>query len=114
MAAPVPSGTPVPLPPRHVALALTTHLLRQPPDYPEALALPLPLHRAGLGQQYVLPTRAEDTTADGEEKPPAELLENGDPGAGPDPAEGAAAGPKEAPETAEIEDGEGQPALFGE
>ncbi|MGE7385170.1 pPIWI_RE module domain-containing protein [Streptomyces sp. NPDC004126] len=42
------------------ALALTAHLLRQPPDYPEALGLPFPLHLAGLGQQYVLPTEARE------------------------------------------------------
>jgi hypothetical protein len=42
------------------ALALAVHYLRQPPDYPQALSLPLPLHLAGLGQEYVLPTRAEE------------------------------------------------------
>ncbi|MGP3929479.1 RNAseH domain-containing protein [Nonomuraea sp. KM88] len=42
------------------SLALSVHLLRQPPDYPQALALPLPLHLAGLGQEYVLPTLAEE------------------------------------------------------
>lgn len=38
------------------ALALVAHHLRQPPEYPEALALPLPLHLAALAQEYVLPT----------------------------------------------------------
>lgn len=38
-------------------------------------------HLAGLGQQYVLPMRAEDGTADGEEQSPAELREEGDPAA---------------------------------
>ncbi|MCA6090686.1 RNAseH domain-containing protein [Streptomyces sp. SCA3-4] len=33
-------------------------MLRQPPDYPEALSLPLPLHLAGLDQDHVLPHRA--------------------------------------------------------
>jgi hypothetical protein len=42
------------------ALALVAHHLRQPPDYPEALSLPLPMHLAGLTQQYVLPLPAED------------------------------------------------------
>jgi hypothetical protein len=42
------------------SLALAVHQLRQPPDYPQALALPLPLHLAGLGQEYVLPTLAEE------------------------------------------------------
>ncbi|MCF6476694.1 DUF3893 domain-containing protein [Nonomuraea sp. MG754425] len=42
------------------SLALAVHQLRQPPDYPEALSLPLPLHLAGLGQEYVLPTLAEE------------------------------------------------------
>ncbi|RBQ20054.1 DUF3893 domain-containing protein [Spongiactinospora rosea] len=41
-------------------LALAVHQLRQPPDYPQALALPLPLHLAELGQEYVLPTLAEE------------------------------------------------------
>lgn len=38
------------------AFALLTHVLRQPSDYDQALALPLPLHLAGLAQEYVLPT----------------------------------------------------------
>nr|WP_062337386.1 DUF3962 domain-containing protein [Herbidospora sakaeratensis] len=42
------------------SLALAVHQLRQPPDYPEALSLPLPLHLAGLGQEYVLPTLTEE------------------------------------------------------
>ncbi|MGP3921415.1 RNaseH domain-containing protein [Nonomuraea sp. 10N515B] len=42
------------------SLALAVHQMRQPPDYPQALALPLPLHLAGLGQEYVLPTLAEE------------------------------------------------------
>jgi pPIWI_RE module N-terminal domain/RNaseH domain of pPIWI_RE/MID domain of pPIWI_RE len=43
------------------ALALAVHQLRQAPDLPDALSLPLPLHLAGLAQEYVLPTRAEET-----------------------------------------------------
>ncbi len=53
------------------ALALAAHQLRQAPDLPDALSLPLPLHLAGLAQEYVLPTRAtederpsSDATAD--------------------------------------------------
>ncbi|MFF9677307.1 pPIWI_RE module domain-containing protein [Streptomyces eurythermus] len=42
------------------ALALAVHQLRQAPDLPDALSLPLPLHLAGLAQEYVLPTRNED------------------------------------------------------
>ncbi|MFI6434131.1 pPIWI_RE module domain-containing protein [Streptomyces sp. NPDC050759] len=42
------------------ALALAVHQLRQAPDLPDALSLPLPLHLAGLAQEYVLPTRDED------------------------------------------------------
>ncbi|WP_157849772.1 MULTISPECIES: pPIWI_RE module domain-containing protein [Streptomyces] len=42
------------------SLALAVHQLRQAPDYPEALALPLPLHLARLGQEYVLPIRGEE------------------------------------------------------
>ncbi|WP_351232247.1 DUF3962 domain-containing protein [Streptomyces sp. NPDC002133] len=89
------------------ALALNAHLLRQPPDYPEALALPLPLHLAGLGQQYVLPTRTEHSTPDGEEQPPGELRDSGDPAADPDPSEEAAPGIEEEPDTQE-----GQLTLF--
>jgi hypothetical protein len=43
------------------ALALAVHHLRQPPDYQEALGLPLPLHLARLSQQYVLPLAADDS-----------------------------------------------------
>ena len=42
------------------ALALAAHQLRQAPDLPDALSLPLPLHLAGLAQEYVLPTRASE------------------------------------------------------
>ncbi|RKN08191.1 pPIWI_RE module domain-containing protein [Streptomyces radicis] len=42
------------------ALALAVHQLRQAPDLPDALSLPLPLHLAGLAQEYVLPTRNDD------------------------------------------------------
>ncbi|MDX2817721.1 DUF3962 domain-containing protein [Streptomyces sp. PA03-5A] len=42
------------------ALALAVHQLRQAPDFPDALSLPLPLHLAGLAQEYVLPTRAAE------------------------------------------------------
>ncbi|PWG12314.1 DUF3893 domain-containing protein [Streptomyces sp. V2] len=69
------------------ALALAAHLLRQPPDYPEALTLPLPLHMAGLGQQYVLPTR-------GQEEASAE---------DPDPTTSAAPGVEGEPEAREDE-----------
>lgn len=47
------------------ALALAVHQLRQAPDYLDALALPLPLHLAGLAQHYVLPTIGEDAKDDG-------------------------------------------------
>ncbi|MFC8383565.1 pPIWI_RE module domain-containing protein [Nocardia sp. NPDC057272] len=42
------------------AFALAMHQLRQAPDYMDALSLPLPLHLAGLAQEYVLPTVSED------------------------------------------------------
>lgn len=42
------------------SLALLTHVLRQPSDYDQALALPLPLHLAGMAQEYVLPTPKDD------------------------------------------------------
>ncbi|MFE9138692.1 pPIWI_RE module domain-containing protein [Streptomyces sp. NPDC007355] len=42
------------------ALALAVHQLRQAPDLPDALSLPLPLHLAGLAQEYVLPTRNDE------------------------------------------------------
>jgi hypothetical protein len=52
------------------AYALAMHQLRQAPDYLDALALPLPLHLAGLAQAYVLPMFADDadraTDADAE------------------------------------------------
>lgn len=45
------------------AIALAMHQLRQAPDHPDALALPLPLHLARLAQAYVLPTLAEEDEA---------------------------------------------------
>ncbi|MEW1642092.1 DUF3962 domain-containing protein [Streptomyces sp. NPDC091219] len=80
------------------ALALTAHLLRQPPDYPEALALPMPLHLAGLGQQYVLPTRGQEDA----------------PAADPDPAKYLAPGLEEEPEAREGGDEDEQLLLFEE
>ncbi|KNB53627.1 pPIWI_RE module domain-containing protein [Streptomyces caatingaensis] len=58
---------------RPEAIAMAMHQLRQAPDYPDALSLPLPLHLAGLAQAYVLPTFTEevdeedDTATAGEE-----------------------------------------------
>ena len=88
----------------HVTQPAATHLLRQPPDYPQALALPLPLHLAGLGQQYVLPTRPE-----GEADP----VDGVEAVADPDPATTAAAGLALEPEQPESADEQEQLALFG-
>ncbi|MFI6581766.1 pPIWI_RE module domain-containing protein [Embleya sp. NPDC050493] len=41
------------------ALALAVHQLRYAPDFPDALALPLPLHLTALVQEYVLPTETD-------------------------------------------------------
>ncbi|TKK85377.1 DUF3893 domain-containing protein [Herbidospora galbida] len=49
------------------ALAAAVHQMRQPPDYRDALRLPLPLHLAALAQEYVLPVAAEETGTDGED-----------------------------------------------
>lgn len=68
------------------ALALVVHQLRQAPDLPDALSLPLPLHLAGLAQEYVLPTVSEDG-GDGV-----------DPAADADPDTAAAPGVETAPE----------------
>ncbi|QUW94417.1 DUF3962 domain-containing protein [Streptomyces sp. V17-9] len=106
------------------ALALAAHLLRQPPDYPQALALPLPLHLAGLVQQYVLPTRPEggaeavdgaDELSEGAQVPPAVLdAETGtDAAADPDPVTGEAAGLATEPDLSELDVEDGQLALFG-
>lgn len=55
------------------ALAMAAHHLRQPPDYPQALALPLPLHLAELAQEYVLPLPPEDSEETAhDEDPPGE------------------------------------------
>ncbi|MFF7594624.1 RNAseH domain-containing protein [Streptomyces mirabilis] len=62
------------------ALALAAHQLRQAPDVPDALSLPLPLHLAGLAQEYVLPTRAEE-----DETPSADAAADADPDAGAAP-----------------------------
>ncbi|MFF2656291.1 pPIWI_RE module domain-containing protein [Kitasatospora sp. NPDC058032] len=91
------------------ALALAAHLLRQPPDYPQALAHPLPLHLAGLGQEYVLPTKAEaDSLREEAETAPDPLDGGRDGAADPDPALQAAAGLEDEPEMEEA----GQLALF--
>ncbi|WP_435614530.1 pPIWI_RE module domain-containing protein [Streptomyces coelicoflavus] len=106
------------------ALALAAHLLRQPPDYPQALALPLPLHLAGLGQQYVLPTRPDgeadpvdgvEAAAEGARVPavPAGEESTADAAADPDPATAAAAGLTLGPEQPEADDEQEQLALFG-
>ncbi|UNO39418.1 RNaseH domain-containing protein [Streptomyces sp. MST-110588] len=76
------------------ALALAAHQLRQAPDLPDALSLPLPLHLAGLAQEYVLPFKP----AQGE-TPDADAAADGD------PDEAAAPGLDAGPE-------EGQLALF--
>ncbi|MFD8141981.1 pPIWI_RE module domain-containing protein [Streptomyces sp. NPDC059708] len=49
------------------AIALAMHQLRQAPDYPAPLALPLPLHLASLAQAYVLPMLAEGEAAEEDE-----------------------------------------------
>ncbi|MEV5409598.1 DUF3962 domain-containing protein [Thermopolyspora sp. NPDC052614] len=55
------------------SLAMAVHQFRQPPDYAEALSLPLPLHLAGLCQEYVLPIPRDEAEADvdGEDRYPA-------------------------------------------
>lgn len=82
------------------ALALAAHQLRQAPDLPDALSLPLPLHLAGLAQEYVLPTRAE------EGEPPST-----DATADTEPDAGAAPGLEREPEP---QDAQGQLSLFDE
>ncbi|MYW05299.1 DUF3962 domain-containing protein [Streptomyces sp. SID3343] len=57
------------------ALALAVHQLRYAPDFPDALALPLPLHLAARAQEYVLPTETEGESS-GEAADEA-LLESG-------------------------------------
>lgn len=84
------------------SFASAVHLLRQPPDYPEALSLPLPLHLAGLGQDYVLPHRASPEIA-------SDVSEISDPVKDPDPAQGQAPGLEEEADVVEAAD---QLALF--
>ncbi|MER6446029.1 pPIWI_RE module domain-containing protein [Streptomyces venezuelae] len=79
------------------SFASAVHLLRQPPDYPEALSLPLPLHLAGLGQDYVLPHRASPEAS-------AEVSEISDPVKDPDPTQGQAAGLEEEADVVETAD----------
>ncbi|MFE5585405.1 pPIWI_RE module domain-containing protein [Kitasatospora sp. NPDC056531] len=67
------------------ALAMAVHQLRQAPDHADALSLPLPLHLAGLAQEYVLPTLADENTTT-------------DPTADTDPDAAEAAGLAQAPE----------------
>jgi hypothetical protein len=72
------------------ALALAVHQLRQAPDLPDALSLPLPLHLAGLAQEYVLPTRNED----GEDT--TDAAADADPDTAAAPGVETAPGPEEA------------------
>jgi hypothetical protein len=76
------------------ALALAAHQLRQAPDLPDALSLPLPLHLAGLAQEYVLPTQNEDSGGGGEAI---------DSASDADPDTGAAPGIETAPEPEETD-----------
>jgi hypothetical protein len=57
------------------AYALAMHQLRQAPDYLDALALPLPLHLAGLAQAYVLPMFANDADESAESEADAADLD---------------------------------------
>ncbi|MFF2119391.1 pPIWI_RE module domain-containing protein [Kitasatospora sp. NPDC058184] len=86
------------------ALALAAHLLRQPPDYPQALAHPLPLHLAGLGQEYVLPTRAAAESLLEEAETAPDPLDDGRDGAvDPDPDRQEAVSLEDDPEEEEPE-----------
>jgi hypothetical protein len=76
------------------ALALAAHQLRQAPDLPDALSLPLPLHLAGLAQEYVLPTQSEDGGDGGDAV---------DSASDADPDTGAAPGVETAPEPVETD-----------
>ncbi|RMI32696.1 pPIWI_RE module domain-containing protein [Nocardia stercoris] len=60
------------------AIALAVHQLRQAPDYLDALSLPLPLHLAGLAQEYVLPTITDDDPAAEDDR--VEYIETADDG----------------------------------
>jgi hypothetical protein len=62
------------------------HQLRHAPEYTDPISLPLPLHLAGLAQEYVLPIRSED----GERGP--EQDESGDAVAAVDPSLASAPG----------------------
>ncbi|WP_262701882.1 MULTISPECIES: pPIWI_RE module domain-containing protein [Streptomyces] len=85
------------------ALALAAHQLRQAPDLPDALSLPLPLHLAGLAQEYVLPTRTEEEETSETEPNAADPTADTDPDAAAAP--GLATGP-------EPDDTPGQLSLF--
>jgi hypothetical protein len=95
------------------AFASLTHILRQSPDYTQATALPLPLHLAGLAQEYVLPTPKSGDVAD-EEGAAAEAWVGSDssaePAADPDP-EDQPLPDLEEPDGSEVE-GDGQLSLF--
>jgi hypothetical protein len=75
------------------SLALLAHVLRQPSDYDQALALPLPLHLAGLAQEYVLPTPKDDEA----EAETGEAGEAGRPTASDDSDDAQDASPVEQP-----------------
>ncbi|MFI9323530.1 pPIWI_RE module domain-containing protein [Kitasatospora aureofaciens] len=95
------------------AFALLTHLLRQSPDYTQATALPLPLHLAGLAQEYVLPTPKSGDAADEGGAAGEAWTGSGssaEPAADPDP-EDQPLPDLEEPDGSEVE-GDGQLSLF--
>ncbi|TLS47331.1 DUF3893 domain-containing protein [Streptomyces montanus] len=78
------------------ALALAVHQLRQAPDLPDPLSLPLPLHLAGLAQEYVLPTRGEG--GEDSAKPAADAVQDTDPDTAAAPGLAAEPEPDDLPE----------------
>lgn len=82
------------------AYVLAMQQLRQAPDYLDPLALPLPLHLAGLARAYVLPMFADETDEDA-------ATESDTDGEDVDPDQVDAPGLAEAPEPYE------QAPLFG-
>ncbi|MFE2269838.1 pPIWI_RE module domain-containing protein [Streptomyces lavendulae] len=77
------------------ALALAVHQLRQAPDLPDALSLPLPLHLAGLAQEYVLPTRNEEDGDGGVTGSVADPAADADPDAAAAPGVETGPGPEQ-------------------
>ncbi|MFD0398274.1 pPIWI_RE module domain-containing protein [Kitasatospora sp. NPDC127121] len=80
---------------RPEALALAMHQLRHAPEYTDPISMPLPLHLAGLAQEYVLPMQAEGGEQDPEQDDSGDAAAAVDPSLAPAPGLAVETDPEE-------------------